>query len=148
MDRPAGEIVAVPDRSPDGPDKIAAVGHATWLMTHSRIHRHLFLTDLDWLVIPAVSLGQYKLWTQDGRPHGFASWALLGEDAEARIRDGIRRILPTDWQSGETLWLMDFLAPFGGQQELLQELKQNVLGGRLLKSLQPGPDGRLAVMEW
>lgn len=137
----------MPATAPVGDPKITAFGHAIWLMTHSPIHKHLFMTDADWLVLPAISLEQYKLWTREGRPYGFASWAFLGPDAEARIKQGIRRIMPIDWKSGDALWLIDFIAPFGGQQEMLAELRQH-LGGRPLKSLQPGPDGKLAVMEW
>ena len=139
--------VPEPTNAPRGQEKVQALGHAVWLMTHSAIHKHLFMIDAEWLIVPPVSLGQYKLWYKNDLPYGFASWAFLGPDAEARIREGIRRVTPIDWKSGDTLWLMDFIAPFGDQQQMLQELR-GVLNNAPMKSLQPGPDGKLAVMEW
>ncbi|MBA5777673.1 toxin-activating lysine-acyltransferase [Stappia sp. F7233] len=51
----------------------------------------------------------------DHVPIGFASWAYLGEEpAERIVKKGIRRLMPTDWKSGDEFWLIDFIAPLGG----------------------------------
>jgi len=47
------------------------------------------------------------------------------------------------------VWLMDLIVPFGGQQEAAKELRETVLKGQEIKSLQPAPDGvGMAVVEW
>lgn len=61
---------------------------------------------------------------------------------------GIRRLMPTDWKSGDSLWLIDFVSPFGGQEEMFKELKEKVLGGKSMKMLQPAPGGGTGVVEW
>lgn len=131
-----------------GLTRITAIGHAVWLMSRSPMHKHMFMTDLEWLVTPPVLLNQFRMWQKDGSPIGYASWAYLNEDAEARIRQGIRRLMPTDWKSGETLWLIDFLTPFGGQEQMIKELKEKVFKGKPVKMLQPAPDGKTGVVEW
>ena len=61
---------------------------------------------------------------------------------------GIRRLMPTDWKSGDSLWLIDFIAPFGGQEEMILDLKDKALNGRAIKSLQPHARGGTAAREW
>ncbi|AQS64782.1 toxin-activating lysine-acyltransferase [Agrobacterium tumefaciens] len=132
-----------------GQARINAIGHAVWLMSRSPLHKHLMITDIEWLVTPPIMLGQFHLWERAGNPFGFASWALLGEEAEDRIvTKGIRRLMPTDWKSGDQLWLIDFICPFGGQEGLIEELKTQVLSARRFKMLQAAPGGRRAVVEW
>jgi cytolysin-activating lysine-acyltransferase len=131
-----------------GQTRITAIGHAVWLMSRSPMHRHLMITDIDWLVTPPILLGQFRLWQKEGNPIGFVSWAFLNEEAEERIvTKGIRRLMPTDWKSGSALWLIDFLSPFGGQNEMLKELREKIHLGKKMKMIQPAPGGE-GVVEW
>lgn len=129
-------------------DKISAMGHAVWLMTQSAPHKHLFITDLEWLLMPAIAAGQFRLWRKDNLPLAFASWAFLNEETEKRMIAGNQRLGPGAWTSGDRLWLMDLIAPFGGKEEALKELKEKVFPGRTIKSLQPDAEGKMRVMEW
>jgi len=129
--------------------RLTAIGHAVWLMSRSPMHKHLMLTDIEWLVTPPILLGQFRLWENAGNPFGFASWAYLGEEAEERIiQKGIRRLMPTDWKSGEQLWLIDFLSPFGQSEAMLKELREKTHAHRTMKMLQAAPGGGRGVVEW
>ena len=46
-------------------DKISAVGHAVWLMSQSSVHKHLFIADTEWLLLPPIAAGQFRLWRKD-----------------------------------------------------------------------------------
>lgn len=129
-------------------DKISAVGHAVWLMSQSALHKHLFVTDIEWLLLPPIAAGQFRLWRKDNMPLAFASWAFLNEETENRMVEGKGRIGPGAWTSGDRLWLMDLIAPFGGKEEALKELKTVVFPGRTIKSLQPDKDGAIRTIEW
>ncbi|WP_371818808.1 toxin-activating lysine-acyltransferase [Rhodomicrobium sp. Az07] len=37
---------------------------------------------------------------------------------------------PADWKSGNKLWLVDIVAPFGGQDAMLTDLKEKVFPER------------------
>lgn len=129
--------------------KVGLFGNVVWLMMQSAAHKHLFLTDMEWLVMPALQLNQFRLWQQNGMPVAYASWAFLDEGAEGRMKESIKRLAPVDWKSGDALWLVDMIAPFGGQEEAIAELRATVFEGRTMKSLQPSPSGEgIAVVEW
>lgn len=134
---------------PKSAENLAQMGHVAWLMMHSKAHKHLFVTDLEWACEPAIALGQCYFWHRGHIPVGYASWAYLSEDAEKRMLQGVRKLSPSDWQSGDRLWLMDLIVPFGGMEDAAKELREKVLKGKKVKSFQPAPDGSgMAVVEW
>ena len=45
---------------------------------------------------------------------------------------------PNDWQSGDRLWLVELIAPFGGQEEMLKDLQVNVFGDEQPKMRRSG----------
>lgn len=119
--------------------QLPVLGHIAWLCCHSQIHRNLFVQDLEWRVFPPVLLKQYKLVMDSkagGLPTAYASWALLSEEAEGAYRS-THRLRPNDWRSGENLWLVDFVTPFGGAAVLLEELNYQVHKDREIKLMYP-----------
>jgi cytolysin-activating lysine-acyltransferase len=130
-------------RQPSGPSEV--LGEVTWLMTHSPAHKHLFLADLEWLVLPPVMVKQFRLFKNGNRPFAFASWAYLDEEAEKRLLAGQPRLRPGDWRSGDRLWLIDVVAPFGGADGVLAHLKQKIFPEQRLMALRPNPDGKGVV---
>jgi hemolysin-activating ACP:hemolysin acyltransferase len=60
----------------------------------------------------------------------------------------IRRLMPTDWKTGEALWLTDFVAPFGMQEAMVEELRLKILSGKRMKMQQARPEGGTGVVEW
>ena len=106
---------------------IEAVGKIVWLMGQSKAHQSHDIADLHRVILPPVALGQYRLWESDGFPVGFMSWALFNEEAEIGYLDGTRLIQPDDWNKGERLWLVDFIAPFGGVREILRDSRNHFL---------------------
>jgi cytolysin-activating lysine-acyltransferase len=120
----------------------SVLGEVVFLMMSPPSHKHLFLTDLEWLVMPSLALRQFRLWRQGGRPVAFASWAFLSAEVEERVRGGVRRLKPVDWKSGDSAWLMDVVAPNPDfAKQMVDELKQSVFADRVLKGLRPRPDG-------
>src|SRR4051812_11769171 len=60
-----------------GPKPVAQVlGGIAWLMRQSPRHKALTLGDLEWLVMPAILLRQFRIFYQGDRPVGVALWAL------------------------------------------------------------------------
>lgn len=136
---------------PAGPSslQVQTFADVVALMAASPPHRHLFLSDIEWLVMPPLMLGQCSLVRREGRPFAFVSWAFLGPDAAARMIQPQLRLRPADWKSGDEAWIIDVVAPFGGADVALKEVKARSFSGRKVKALQPAPDGKgLAVVEW
>ncbi len=126
-------------------DKVQAMGHALWLMMQSPLHRHLFIADLEWMLVPPVALGQFRLWRQENRPIGFVTWALVAPEVEERLRRGDIRLKPAEWKSGDAVWLMDTILPFGGAEAAIKETKQMVFPDRPVNVVKFTADRRMVV---
>ncbi len=147
--KPAAQIPQHPARVPlADPGPAEVLGRITWLMLQSEQHKHLFLTDLEWRVLPPVLLKQFRLFRKDGAPIGYAAWALVDENTDQRLRKGETKLKPEDWRSGPNLWLLDLIAPFGGDKMMLKELGEKVFKGKAFRTFMPGKDGKgLRVVE-
>ena len=132
-----------------GPEKrtvSGVLGEVTWLMTQSARHKTFFLSDLEWLVMAPMLLNQFRLFYGTDRPIGVALWAFVDEEVEARLAQGNARLRPQDWKCGDRLWVVDIIAPFGGEDEMLKDLKANVFADRTCKYLGL-EDGRATVKD-
>jgi cytolysin-activating lysine-acyltransferase len=101
------------------PKTVAQVlGEIAWLMTQSPRHKPLTLGDLEWLVMPAILLRQFRIFYQGDRPVGVALWALADDLVAKRIDAGNPRLSAAEWKSGTQLRIIDIIAPFGGEAEI------------------------------
>ncbi|NQW12414.1 MAG: toxin-activating lysine-acyltransferase [Alphaproteobacteria bacterium] len=132
-------------------DLTRLLGQVVSLLGQSPAHRHLFVGDLEWLVLPALLNRQARIWRRETErgavPVVYASWALVNAEVEARLTQGQNRLKPTEWRSGDIPWLIDLVAPYGGGDNALKELADQVFPGRLLKAIVPAPTGGFAVRE-
>jgi len=101
---------------------------ALGLLMASPRHKHLFLSDLEWALLPPLALRQFRLFAKDNRPVAFATWAFVSEEVEARLNAGHAKLKPAEWKSGERCWIVDVVTPFGGGDGILKTLRETVLG--------------------
>tara|TARA_R110000744_G_scaffold298194_1_gene407861 strand:+ start:744 stop:1145 length:402 start_codon:yes stop_codon:yes gene_type:complete len=94
------------------------------LMMYSDIHRKWSVGDLHRLIIPPISLGQFGFLRTGGKPVSLLTWAWLTKEAEKGYIEGTRKIQPKDWDAGDELWVVDFIAPFGRVREAVAYFKQ------------------------
>ena len=59
----------------------------------------------------------------------YVSWAFLSEEAEETFV-ATQNIAPKDWNSGDNLWIVDVLTPFGGTSKVFQELNEKIFKDR------------------
>jgi cytolysin-activating lysine-acyltransferase len=105
------------------PKTVAQVlGEIAWLMTQSPRHKAMTLGDLEWLVMPAILLRQFRIFYQGDRPVGVALWALADDLVAKRIDAGDNRLAAVEWKSGALLRVVDIIAPFGGEAEMRAQL--------------------------
>ncbi len=130
--------------APDGAAKKVSevLGEIVWLMSQSPLHKQFFISDLEWLVMTPVLLQQFRLFYDQAKPIGVAFWATVNEEVEARLAAGTTRLRPQDWKSGERLWVVEVIAPFGGAEEMVKDLKAKVFPQREMKFLAVGAQGR------
>jgi cytolysin-activating lysine-acyltransferase len=105
------------------PKTVAQVlGEIVWLMTQSPRHKAIPLGDLEWLVMPALLLRQFRIFYQGEQPVGVALWALADDLVARRIDAGDRRLSAVEWKSGAAMRIVELVAPFGGEAEMRAQL--------------------------
>ncbi|WP_121503961.1 toxin-activating lysine-acyltransferase [Stenotrophomonas sp. SMYL20] len=155
--------------TPDGaPRTVAeALGQIVWLLSQSPLHREMQLKDLEWSFMPPLLKEQFRVFrfgtlpplpgmqeagaafagvTQQALeqlPLGVAIWANLSEEAERKLEAGERLELD-DWNSGDRLWLIEFITPFaqpgnGLAEAMLGDLLTGPFAGRSLSMHRTDP---------
>ena len=64
-----------------------------------------------------------------------AFWGNVSEEVEDRLKSGNAKLKPQDWKSGDKLWCIEVIAPFGGHEAMLKDLKANVFAKREISYL-------------
>ena len=143
---------------PNGADPKAAASHAptvshvlgemTWLLTQSFLHKALPIEAIEWLVMPALVHEQFYIFRDGDRPVGLALWAKCSPQAEAKLERGMlepeNRLTLEDWKSGDTIWLVDLIAPFANDENkhreiMIADLISGPLAGQAFKFHQTNP---------
>jgi cytolysin-activating lysine-acyltransferase len=116
-----GDPAAIAARERDAlpPKTVSQVlGEIIWLMTQSPRHKAIPLGDLEWLLMPAILLRQFRIFYKGEQPVGIALWALADDLVAKRIDVGDKRLAAVEWKSGINMRIIDIVAPFGGEAEM------------------------------
>ena len=118
-------------------------GAAVWLWMQSDAHRDIPLQVLNSMLMPAIGYRQFILGSNEGRPVFFLSWAMFDEEAEHRYLHSHPSSLPeSDWHSGDRMWIIDWIAPFGHTQQVTRLLRQHWFKDRCARLLYHRGDER------
>ena len=55
---------------------------------------------------------------------------------------GTTKLRPQDWKSGDKLWVVEVIAPFGGAEDMVKDLKTHVFPTREVKYLTVSKEGK------
>lgn len=119
--------------------KLPILGPALWLYARDPLRKFTFMADIDWLLLPPVILDQCRLYTKEEIPFAFFTWARVSDTVDERLRSGVLRIAIHEWQSGDHLWLIDAVAPFGQLKEMIAELHKSQFPTAKINALLPDP---------
>ena len=89
-----------------------------------------------------VLLQQFRTFYATDRPIGVVLWATVSDEVEANLMAGTTKLRPQDWKSGDKLWVVEVIAPFGGAEEMVKDLKANVFPTREIKYLTVSKEGK------
>ena len=125
------------------------LGEALLVLMNSNAHRlNFFISDIEWLLLAPISKEQFRLYKdKDGKPVGLILWANVNEEVDKRLQNGIGKLTFNDWISGDILWIVDFIAPLGGADKMLEELKQTVFKGKNFKYQSIDKDGNRKILQ-
>jgi hemolysin-activating ACP:hemolysin acyltransferase len=86
---------------------------ACGLLVQSRIHRYWTVRDLYRLIIPPIERNQCIFAYFNANLIGFCTWGCFSKEVAQHFISGIRVLTPYDWESGDDLWIVDAIAPYG-----------------------------------
>ena len=123
--------------------------------------RNLRLSDLEWLVLPAIISGQWKLvQTREQKPgtkgpegelvvpSAVALWASVSPEVDKRLMENLDKPLVLqshEWLSGDILWLVVAAGDKRIVPRFLTQLADTEFKGKKVKARTNGPDGKVVV---
>jgi cytolysin-activating lysine-acyltransferase len=128
-------------------EKLPLLGPAMWLFARDASRRFTFIADLDWRLIPPLVLDQCRLYSRDGVPWAFVTWARVSDAVDQRLRSGTPVIAPHEWRSGERQWLIDVVAPFGDAHAVARQTLADLDGVSTMSAWLPSASGQNALTE-
>ncbi len=113
-----------------------AFGAATWLWMQAATRRDAPLKWLSTLLLPPIAQRQFLIASEAGRPVFYLSWARFSAAAEHRyVNEPHAALTADDWCSGDRLWIVDWIAPFGHTRTMYRLLKSQLFAARWMRYL-------------
>ena len=129
--------------------------------------KNLRLADLEWLVIPAILSGQWRLAQGAARPTksdtasaeekasmyvpvATALWASVSPEIDKRLSENLDKPLtlrPNEWLSGQHIWLIAVAGDRRYLRKFLTTLADSDFKGKTVKMRVNDPDGKVVVRQ-
>jgi cytolysin-activating lysine-acyltransferase len=129
-------------------ERLADYGAMTFLAGLTNYHRAQTVARMMHYFEPPLRLGHYKMFRANGFPRAFITWAGLSPQTEAAFAVDHRPLEPEDWTSGSSVWLIDFVAPFGHVDEIVPLLTQNPDLTRVRTLWHNKAGDRYRIVQW
>ncbi|MBN8542833.1 MAG: toxin-activating lysine-acyltransferase [Alphaproteobacteria bacterium] len=113
------------------------IGEITSLMLVSKVHRQYQVRDIADIILPAINLGQYRIYRNKKRePIALVTWAMLSAEVEKQYIGGKMVLSEKERTSGDSLYFTDFIAPYGHMKQVKQDIETNLFPNSAGKSLR------------
>jgi hemolysin-activating ACP:hemolysin acyltransferase len=132
----------------------ASIGDIVVVLSRSSAHKHYSLADIEWMVMPPVTTGQFYVVETVDKERGFrapvavVTWAFVSEEVDQLLREQatpLPRLRPDEWKNGAIGWLIDAAGDPVGVRTALQWLSAGPFKERPLKIIVRGEGGAAKV---
>jgi hemolysin-activating ACP:hemolysin acyltransferase len=133
-----------------------ALAQIITLMLRSPSYRHTRLSDLEWMVLPPLNLGQVAVADTDvdrtgtRQPVAVMLWAAVSAEVDERLSSNLSapiQLAPGDWRSGDILWITDILGDTRAGHALVRNVLNTTLAGRTVRLRSLNSEGRPILLE-
>ncbi len=137
-----------------GKQMVAAFGSLVTLLMRSEKDRPRPIADLEWMVAPAISTGQFAIADAQSKktgaisPIGAVLWAMVSEEVDAKLSNTSNehvQLQPQDWRSGNIPWIVMAMGDKRVVASLIKKLSQNVFKDHAPKIRSRDKDGKFVV---
>jgi cytolysin-activating lysine-acyltransferase len=132
------------------PEKLSAlIGDVTGLMMASKVHRLLQVRDIADIMLPALNLGQYRIYRNKKKQAiALVTWAQFSPEVEQSYLGGNFLLSEADRTSGDIIYFTDFIAPYGHTRLVVKDLRHNVFPHAMPKALRFLEQGKTRPKVW
>ncbi len=165
----AAKGAPVADKDDRQPRMAQAFSQVVSVLMRDPSCKNLKIADLEWLVLPPLMSGQFRLAhaarpanggpSADGVsdkerrigalvPVAVALWARVSPLVDKALSENLEtnvRLSPSAWTSGDILWLLAVAGNPRALPAFLKQLRENEFKGRQVKTRLRTPDGRIIV---
>lgn len=133
-----------------------ALAQIVTLMLQSATYRHFNLSDLDWMILPALRLGQIAVADTrvdqcgNRQPVAAILWASVSAEVDEKLSSNLNapiRLHPNEWRSGNILWITDIIGDLNAGHTLVRNVLNTTLAGRTVRVRSLNRDGAPALVE-
>lgn len=130
-------------------DFFSALGCMDFLALDSQLHQSWPVVSVEDKFLPALEQGQCKIYYSQDKPSAFVIWAFVDDATHQRLlKDGVTPD-SSKWNSGDNLWFIDIVAPFGNALCIVRDLQRNHFPGHHAHSIKRNPNGSIArIKRW
>jgi cytolysin-activating lysine-acyltransferase len=124
------------------------------VLMRSERYKNYTLADLEWLIIPALLAGQFRIGEVKAEkgdttlPAAVILWASVSPEVDQRLMQADTaavRLQPDEWKSGDILWVLHSVGDTRFLRELFKKLAETTFKGREVKVRGRAQDGKPAV---
>ena len=103
------------------------MGGILLLSQYSPLHQRYLISEWQQRIMPSFELNQFCYYEDEhGRPIAFCNSAFVSEQIRDELLSGVREISPSDWRSGQQIYIPEMIAPFGHGREVVNDLRRRV----------------------
>ena len=133
---------------------LMSFGEIVSVLMRSPQFKSLPLGEIEALVVPAVTTGQFLVAEAQSKANGFvtpigiALWATVSEEVDRRLSTNLDqpfRLAPNEWKSGGIPWLVALAGDHRMINPMMKQLQETRLKGQPLKMRAKGQDGKPAI---
>ena len=110
------------------------LGSVVWLWLYSKRHKEMPLHTLPTILLPAIKHQKFILGIESAKPVFYLSWADFSPEAESRYIQHPLNLSDEDWSSGDRMWIIDWVAPFGHSKVMSDLLKRKLFVNKWMRA--------------
>ena len=119
------------------------LGEITALCMNSPLHCKYQINDITNNFLPPLDLDQFRIYKKGDMPIALITWAYLDESTEEKYQNQQYDLKLNDWNKGDRLWFIDFIANQDVIKEIEYDMKHNLFPTQMAKALRADENGEV-----
>lgn len=138
MTQPVSKLDKIPEKT-----RFQLLGEVTALCMNSKLHSKYRVNDIANNFLPPINLDQFRIYKKGDMPIALITWAFLDQETENKYINEQYDLSLNDWNKGDKLWFIDFIATQDVIKQIEHDLKNNLFPDKIGKALRADDNGKV-----